>query len=852
MATNVGELAISLDIELSSNVEKQISKVSEGIASKLKTGIESATGNMSGSLSKGLGKTFSKLSDSTKKVGTNIGKGIADGVSKSTSKLGDLVRANLDKAKAKVSNTTASAFTAAAPSSSGSTQAASAAKVKPGITKDSLITRRDNDMGMQDNLDAQIRKYQASLREMSALNIDGGVTEDMLKIEQRILSLTDKFERLSVDIRQLDAEIDGFDTNKSESEMNQASSAAEKLSNQAKKVTNSVKQTSSSMGGLGKESKKSERPLINMRSIGASLARNFLGLQLMISLVGQAVRKMAQGLWAAFNTNAQFKSSLQQIQSNLATAFQPIFQAVMPAINSMMAGLSRATAYIAAFLSLLSGKSVQASNASAQAMKKQTDSMNGYSAAAAEAASVTAGFDQLNDITSSQSGAGAGSGASAASTPIIPVNIDDDQIGKIDKFMKNIKSIIDKNKTTILASFAGLIAGFGMYLAIINWTATTAGLTAALGGIAQAFMFINSPAIAIAAAIALLIARMVYLWNTSQTFRDGVIALVSDIQATLTPFFDNITKIFTDTVQIISDTWNKYGKTILDGIDAFIIGAVETFNLIWTNIIDPIIRPAIEMLSSLWDDHLKAIVLQIADFVGFAITKALELYNQFIKPVIDWLVIALGPAFTTVFSLIFGTVGGAMGGILTTVSSIISSVRKIFEGLITFLQGVFTGDWKKIWQGLSDVFGGIFDGLKALFKAPINWIIDGLNGFIRSLNKIKIPDWVPGVGGKSFNFGTIPTLASGGVLKQPTLNIAGEYPGASSNPEIVAPQNIMADTFRQVLKEFVDAMKSGNQVSSQSLQLVVNIGGKTVLDTILELAEEYRRQTGKELSINVG
>ena len=65
-------------------------------------------------------------------------------------------------------------------------------------------------------------------------------------------------------------------------------------------------------------------------------------------------------------------------------------------------------------------------------------------------------------------------------------------------------------------------------------------------------------------------------------------------------------------------------------------------------------------------------------------------------------------------------------------------------------------------------------------------------------------------------------------------------------------QNIMAETFRQVLREFMDAMRGGGQVSQQSLQVIVNIGGKKLLDTILDLADEYRRQTGKELSINVG
>ena len=56
--------------------------------------------------------------------------------------------------------------------------------------------------------------------------------------------------------------------------------------------------------------------------------------------------------------------------------------------------------------------------------------------------------------------------------------------------------------------------------------------------------------------------------------------------------------------------------------------------------------------------------------------------------------------------------------------------------------------------------------IKTAFKAPINWIIDGINSFIRGVNRIKVPDWVPIVGGKGFSIKEIPRLAAGGVLEK--------------------------------------------------------------------------------------
>ena len=83
----------------------------------------------------------------------------------------------------------------------------------------------------------------------------------------------------------------------------------------------------------------------------------------------------------------------------------------------------------------------------------------------------------------------------------------------------------------------------------------------------------------------------------------------------------------------------------------------------------------------------------------------------------------------------------------------------------SFIAGVFTGNWRKAWEGVKTIFKGIFETFAAICKAPINAVIGIINGAISSLNKINIaiPDWVPGLGGKSFgiNVPTIPMLYKG-------------------------------------------------------------------------------------------
>lgn len=68
---------------------------------------------------------------------------------------------------------------------------------------------------------------------------------------------------------------------------------------------------------------------------------------------------------------------------------------------------------------------------------------------------------------------------------------------------------------------------------------------------------------------------------------------------------------------------------------------------------------------------------------------------------------------------------------------------EVFNGLINFLLGVFTGDWERAWEGIKGIFKGIIDAIPNIFKTALNAMIDKINGFLNGLNGIKIPDWVP-------------------------------------------------------------------------------------------------------------
>lgn len=99
------------------------------------------------------------------------------------------------------------------------------------------------------------------------------------------------------------------------------------------------------------------------------------------------------------------------------------------------------------------------------------------------------------------------------------------------------------------------------------------------------------------------------------------------------------------------------------------------------------------------------------------------------------------------------------------------NVKAIFQNIIDFISNVFSGNWSAAWQNIVNIFGNLFGMIVNLAKAPINGVISAINWVLSKINSISvtIPDWVPGVGGKTlgFNIPTIPQLAEGGVATSP-------------------------------------------------------------------------------------
>ena len=159
----------------------------------------------------------------------------------------------------------------------------------------------------------------------------------------------------------------------------------------------------------------------------------------------------------------------------------------------------------------------------------------------------------------------------------------------------------------------------------------------------------------------------------------------------------------------------------------------------------------------------KSVSEAVKNAIGNMVSGALSKLNQF-KTIFTSAFNKAVEAFPPL-RIAFEMAKGYIASSVDSIKGVIEGLKTVFGGIATFISGVFTGNWSKAWEGIRTIFKGIFESFAALAKTPINAVIGIINGAISGINKldIKIPDWVPGLGGKGFdlNIPTIPMLYKG-------------------------------------------------------------------------------------------
>lgn len=219
-----------------------------------------------------------------------------------------------------------------------------------------------------------------------------------------------------------------------------------------------------------------------------------------------------------------------------------------------------------------------------------------------------------------------------------------------------------------------------------------------------------------------------------------LISVVSDVISAMMPAIE-------DVLPSLMDSLGEIGEPLVEIISALLppltelLGALMPIFSAVISVLEPILQLFIQLLDP--------IVSLISDGLTPLVTALVPIVNVIASLLIP-AVQLLGNVFATRFA-----------GMLTDVTSVIKNITNILRNLVDFVKNVFTGNWRAAWQNVVEIFKNLVSGLGNIFKQPLNFIIDGINGFINGLNQIKIPDWVPAVGGKGFHISNIPRLKIG-------------------------------------------------------------------------------------------
>ena len=341
--------------------------------------------------------------------------------------------------------------------------------------------------------------------------------------------------------------------------------------------------------------------------------------------------------------------------------------------------------------------------------------------------------------------------------------------------MASLAEVVLPLVTTITEKLAALMQWFanldpavqtaiGVIVGLIAVISPIAGI---ISGISTALSFLAAnPVVLVIAAIVALIAVLVLIVTKGEEIKAWLAGFNEWLQGV---FATDWTEIFGPVLGGVLNGFFSLLKGIWDGVYQILGGVIDFIQGIFTGNWEQAWSGVQQIVSGVWDT------------ITGLITGACDLIESILSGLDSW----LQGVFKTDWTEIFGPgLGDIINAFMKNIENTWNTIKKIFQGVIDFVQGVFTGNWEQAWQGVVNIFGGLFDNLVNMVKSPLNGIIgllngaiSAINGLISGLNSISftMPSWL---GGGHFGINIpyipkIPYLAKGGILSQGSA-IVGE------------------------------------------------------------------------------
>lgn len=646
----------------------------------------------------------------------------------------------------------------------------------------------------------------------------------------------------------------------------QQNKTAEKLGSQYAKITDKVinqaaaldaakakagelvQQITNASGASARMAEASARVEKSMNKFGRRLS-GVLRSALVFTVLSRGLSQLRSWLGETIMQNEAARASIAQLKAALLTLAQPILEVVIPVFVKLVNILAQVVTAIAKFFGMLSGKSWSSQVSAAKGLNAEKEALEGVGSAAEDASKSMASFDEINQITSNQASGGGGTSGAGASSGITPdfsnLDLAEDKLNDILGIVGAIAAgLLAWKIASMFTDDLGKIGGIALAAAgafalvyfwldawnngidMTNFLGMLGGLAALAGGLALAF----GPT---AAAIALVVGGLAMLvvgikdviengftLENTLTIIAGLLAAgigISILTGSWIPLL--IAGFVAALVALVSFT--GHGEELIQGLKKIIDGFGKFFKGVFTGDL----KLAAEGAKQIWEglkQTWNAIVNSIKDA-----------WNAFIT----WLQ-GKNPALAAIFE----TIGKLF-------SDQYNAWKKILSGLITFLTGVFTGDWKKAWNGVLDILKGVWNLIVGTVEGAINFIIDGINLLISALNKIhfEVPDWVPLVGGKSFGINitpvsrvSLPRLASGAVIP-PNREFMAVLGDQKSGTNIETPLATMVQAFKQ-------AMNETGGMGGRQITVVMQLDHRELGRAVYNLNNEETQRVGVKLA----
>ena len=588
--------------------------------------------------------------------------------------------------------------------------------------------------------------------------------------------------------------------------VNEQTAALDAAKTRAGELTEKI---TSAHGATERMALASEKASKSMDTFGKRVSGLFKRI-LVFSLISKALQSLRTWLGKTIMQNEEARAAVARLKASLLTLAQPILEVVIPVFVKLVNILAQVVTAIAKFFGMLSGKSWSAQKSAAAGLNEEQKALEGVGAAAEDAGKSMAGFDEINQLTSNNAGAGGGGGSgTSASDAISPdfssLDMAEDELNDILGIVGaiaagllawKIASLFTDSLSTIGGLALAAAGGFALVyfwldawnngIDLENFLGMLGGLAALAGGLAIAFGPIAAGIALVAGGLAMLVVGIKdviengFNLENTLTIIAGLFAAglgISLLTGSWIPLL--IAAIVGILVALVSFT--GHGEELINGLK----DVVEGFGKFFKGVFTGDLKLAAEGAKQIWaglKQAWNAIVNSIKDA-----------WNAFV----EWLR-SKNPALANIFE----TIGKLFGDQY-------ESWEKILSGLITFISGVFTGDWKKAWNGVLDVLKGIWNLIVGTIEGAINLIIDGINLLISALNKIQvnIPDWVPLLGGRTFGVNippvtrvSLPRLASGAVIP-PNSEFLAVLGDQKSGTNIETPLATMVQAFKQAMAE---------------------------------------------------